>query len=252
MTTPEQAMARITVVLQQLADRLEEEVKALAAELDSEGGRLQSTRHNAQNVARIRQQVARVAEDEGLPAIVAQMRAELPDVVAEAIRESQVPDRFAADITEDLLRVIEGQEREIVRAIVGNTSDAVATATRQAITGALDVRALQAQVARAIDVTMGQAAVALDRAVREVGDRALIAAGKEASEALEEGGPFVYVYTGPDDAVTRPYCDARVGRYLTQAQADALDPRERFNCRHVPSPVPLAVAEAEGIEPFKG
>lgn len=252
MATPEQAMSRIARVLQQIADRLDAEVRELVALLDTDGGVLRSTRHNADNVARIRQQVADVAEREGLPAIVAQLRAELPDVVAEAIRESAVPDRFAADITADLLRVIDGQEQEIVKAIVGNTSDAVARATRQAVTGALDVQALQAQVAKAIDVTMGQAAVALDRAVREVGDRALIAAGKEASEALEEGGPFVYVYTGPDDAVTRPYCDARVGKYLTQAQADALSPRERFNCRHVPSPMPLAAAEAEGIQPFEG
>ncbi len=243
-------MARITVVLQQLADRLEEEVAALAASLDSEGGRLQSTRYNAQNVARIRQQVARVAEDEGLPSIVAQMRAELPDVIAQAVRESQVPDDFAADITEDLMRVIAEQEKEVVKAIVGNTSDAVATATRQAITGALDVNALVKDVAKAIDVTMGQAAVALDRAVREVSDRALIAAAKAAKEAT--GTRFVFVYTGPEDSVTRDYCKQRVGKYLTPAQADALDPRERFNCRHVPAPIPVIDAVAEGLKPFKG
>lgn len=245
-------MRRIAVVLQQLADRLTAEVAQLAVLLDSDEGVLQSTRYNASNVARIRQQVAATAEAEGVTAVVEALRAELPEVVAAAVRESEIPDRFAADITEDLLRVVQEQEREVVRAIVGNTSDAVAAATRQAITGALDVQALQRQVARAIDVTMGQAAVALDRAVREVSDRALIEAGRIASEQLEEGGPFVFVYTGPDDAVTRPYCDARVGRYLTQEQADALDPRERFNCRHVPTPIPLAEAEEQGIQPFKG
>lgn len=239
-------MRRVVVVLNEIAARLTAEIEALVAQLDTDGGVIQQTAYNANNVARIRAEVLALAEQEGVPSVLEVLRGELPGVIQQAIADYPVPDDAIAVITEDLLAVVEGQEAEVARVIGGGSADAVASAVRQSLTGALDVAALQANVARALDTSLGRAAVALDRAVREVQDRALILAGEAADET------FVYVYTGPDDAVTRPYCEARVGRYLTQEQANALDPAERYNCRHLPAPLPLREALAQGIPAFEG
>lgn len=246
-----EAIRRISSVLLQIAARLEAEVAALVAELDTKGGVLENTAHNASNIARIRQQVADVAEREGVPRVVEMLRQELPEVVRQVMAQHPVPAEFSVDVTRELLTVLQGQEQEIAAAIVDGASSEVAAAMRHAVSGAVDVRTLQARVSRALDTSLGRAAVALDRAVREMGDRALVAAGAEASELLD-ADEFVYVYEGPDDAVTRPYCDARVGRYLTADQARALEPRERFNCRHVPTPRLLSEVIAEGVQPFEG
>lgn len=252
MPAPDEAMRRIAVVLQELADRLEREMLELTASLDSSGGVLAKGSSNLQSVAGIRRQVAAVAEREGLPKIVAALRAELPAVVTEALEASGLPIKaLRVDITRELVAILEGQEIEIAKAIVEGVSDEMASAMRHAITGAVDMSALHKSVAKALDTSLGRAAIGLDRAVREIGDRALISAGKEASDLLDED-EFVYIYEGPIDEATRDYCRDRAQKYLTAAQADALAPRERFRCRHVPAPTLLSEALADGIEAFKG
>lgn len=245
-------MSRIVSVLREISARLQSEVATLAANLDTTGGVLDSTKYNLSNLVEIRRQVAAVAEREGLSDIVTALRRELPEVVRLVLAEYDMDlGAFKADITRELVAVLQGQEQEIAQAIVKGTSSEVERAMRHAMTGALDVAELQSRVAQALNTSLGRAAVTIDRAVREVGDRALVAAGEAASEALGDD-EFVYIYEGPDDVATRPYCDARVGKYLTLEQAQALEPRKRFRCRHVPAPKLLSEAIAEGIQPFGG
>lgn len=252
MAAPEEAMRRIAVVLQEISDRLEREMSTLIAALDSSGGIVDASEHNLANVSAIRKQVADIAEREGLPKIVAALRAELPAVVNEALAASGLPlGDFEADITSGILAALEGQEEEVARAIVKGVSSEMSASIRGALTGAVDMLALQKRVAATLDTSLGRAAVALDRAVREVGDRALISAGKAASDVIPDD-EFVFVYVGPVDAATRPYCRARAGKWLTEAQADALDPLERFRCRHVPAPALLSEVKANGTPQFKG
>lgn len=248
----EQARARLAQVLLEVAERLENELARLVAALDTTGGTLDSTRENLRQVALLRGEVQAIAEEQAIPRVIEALRAEIPGVVQAAVSELPELGVFAPQIEADLVAAIANEEREVLRAIVDGVSSDAERTLRAAITGALDVRALQASFADVLDTTMGRAAVALDRAVREYSEASVRGMGRSANEALEGTDELVYEYVGPNDSRTRAYCDARVGRYLTQAQADALDPTERFNCRHTPAPLLLSDARAKGLLPFKG
>lgn len=245
--SPEELMRRFIPILREIAERLEQEIAALTADLDTKSGSLEQTKYNTANVARIRQRVAEVAEEVGANQVTAILRQELPDVIKAVLAQNEMPLEFTADVQQDLMRIMRGMELEVTQAIVQGTSGEVASAVRSAVTGGMDYAGLRAKVAGALDTSLGRAATGLDRAVREMGDRALIEAGKQAP-----GGEWVYLYEGPKDGANRPYCAARVGRYMTADQADALDPRERFGCRHVPVPIPLEIAQQDGYQPFSG
>lgn len=64
---------------------------------------------------------------------------------------------------------------------------------------------------------------------------------RQNNEAMEGTDPDGYVYLGPDDRVTRPFCEALVGKWLTREEIDMLDNQQMgdcfvtrggFNCRH--------------------
>ncbi|MGB1373626.1 MAG: hypothetical protein ACPG6R_10930 [Aequoribacter sp.] len=237
------ANARLRLVLTEVAARVARELAALVAQLDSAGGVTQNTRHNLNQVRAIRQQVREIAEQEALPAVLESLRGELPKIVQETLADYPQLGRFAPQITGDLVRLASGIEAEIAEVLTSQAPDALAKAMRASITGALSMQDLQSEVARALDTTLGRAAVAIDRGVRDFHEGALIRQSEIASELID--GDFLFLYVGPDDTRTRPYCDARLDKVLTRADVEALDPTERYNCRH--RPVPVLSSEVAGM-----
>lgn len=70
----------------------------------------------------------------------------------------------------------------------------------------------------------------------------------------EELGLELFVYLGPDDEVTRPFCEARVGKVWTRQEIDEWDNGQDldaaiycggYNCRHQLSPISEEDAEKE-------
>ena len=241
------------LALTQLAKRLQAEMDALVAVLDSTSGTLDSTRYNLNQVAQIRSQVLEVANTRGIADVVGQFRAELPSIVRETLRDFPELGQFAPEITGDLMRVLEGQQDDIARVLSSVAADEIGDAVSASVTGALDLSDATKAVADAIDTTLGRAAVTIDRAVRDFHETTLSAQAANASELLPEGEEFIFLYSGPSDSITRPYCAARVGRYLTSSQVADLDPTERYNCRHRPIPVLLSEAAEEGpVQRFTG
>lgn len=69
---------------------------------------------------------------------------------------------------------------------------------------------------------------------------------EEAAAAAGETSPDAYVYLGPEDGVTRPFCDALVNTWLTADEIGALDNGTDmdamtggggYNCRHQWMPI---------------
>lgn len=242
----------VVKVLNEIAARIAREMESVIATLDTDEGNIEHSRFNAKQIANARRRVREAAKKHGVPAVLKALRKDLPRLLREAIDEVDLGD-FTPEIEKDLQRVLAGQEREIARAIVDGTGDEVARAIRHAVTGAgkTTVAKTTAAVARALDTSLGRAAVAIERGVREFRETAVIETGARGAAAFDDD-TIVYRYTGPDDAVIRPYCAARVGRYLDVEQARDLDPRERFNCRHSPAPLLLSVAKRRGYLAFGG
>lgn len=243
------AKAELDQALVEIARIVERELMRLVAEMDTAGKVLQSTKDNIANVMEIRARVQEIAYREGVPRVLAVLEREIPLVIKEALA-SDYPalGQFAPQIEADLQRVLAGQVDEIASQLGPSIADDLARAAREQIMGGSVVAELEARIAEQLDVSLGRVSVLLERTVREVHDESMRRSGQAASEVL--GEEIVYVYVGPDDSVTRDYCDARVGRYLDQAEADGLDPRQRFNCRHSLAPILKSEAEKRGIQPF--
>lgn len=247
--------ARTSRTIERLAEialRVAAEAAGLLAQIETDAeGRVVDSRANLRRVDAVRLRVAELADALGAPVVRDAMLGELDVLVAEALADyPQIPSDFRPEVANDLRRALEGAVDEVVRVLREDAPDDVARALRQVVTGALPSEELTRQVARGLQTSLSRAAVAIDRGLREVSERAVVATAEDA--ATPDGDRFVYVYEGPDDGRQRPYCDARVGRYLTAAQARALEPRERYNCRHNPVPILLSDARAQGIRPFRG
>lgn len=108
-------------------------------------------------------------------------------------------------------------------------------ATVRGVFGSRDLSAILADLHRVLDRTEPQ--------VRTLYDTAVSIFGRQV-EALQAGDepdtPFLYA--GPDDDLTRPFCAAHLGKVYTRAQIDALTNGQidnvfltggGYNCRHV-------------------
>ena len=73
----------------------------------------------------------------------------------------------------------------------------------------------------------------------------------------EEAGLDLFIYLGPDDKITRPFCDARVGGIFTREEIAGWDNGQGlpadiylggYNCRHQLRPVSREMAKALGYD----
>lgn len=78
-----------------------------------------------------------------------------------------------------------------------------------------------------------------------------------AAQAGAEAGAELYLYVGPRDGITRPFCGVLAGLVLDRAQVAALDNGQTavaplyagggYNCRHALSPVSAGLVERLGL-----
>ncbi len=242
------ASGRIARILAELADNLARELLLAIGRLNTQGGNIKRDRDNAASVVEIRRQIAAIAARDGVPTVLRAMSEDLPEVVQEALRDHPGLGIYAPEIVGDLERFFAAHAEDVAAYLTEDAPLELARVIRRGVTSGLDLSDLQAELAQRLDTTMGRAAVLADRGMRDFHEAAVKETGRKAAEAL--GETLVYVYVGPEDGVTRDYCEARVDKYLTQEQADALDPTERYNCRHSLAATTLAEAREEGVQPF--
>ena len=240
----QQATQRAEAILLDLAQAIQDEIRTLVASLDTEQGQLQSTQYNLRAIEDVRRQVRQIAIDQGQTAIADFLDTELPQVIQASLAEAGLGE-FAPQITDDVLDFLDGLEEEVIKSLDDTTGD-LARAIRRGIVGGSQTSELLDAVARSLDTTLGRAATAIEGGIRRFNERVT-------TETARDLG-FFYVYIGPDDQKTRPYCQPRVGKVLTQEQADAAvaNVSGRWNCRHDLAPITLDEARRQGLEFFNG
>lgn len=246
------AVSAVDDALIELAKTLDDEARRLLDRLDREGGRLVSTRDNLASIAEIRRQIEAVATEQGLPRVMAVLDDKIPLIIQEALgSDYPVLGEFLPRIAQDVERALAGVVDDVARQMASGVADDLAKAVRLSITSGADVSKLATSIGQQMDASLGRVATLIERSIREVTEVSLKAAGEEAGKEL--GLAMGYVYIGPDDGKTRdPYCKDRLDKVLTQAQADALDPSERYNCRHGLAPIVYEDAIEQGIKPYEG
>lgn len=238
------ASAEADAILRDLAVAINDEIRRIIASLDTKEGMLESTKYNLRSIADIQKQLQELALKVGAPSIADLFDQRLPAVIEANLRESGLGS-FAPQITDDVLDFLDGLEREVIKSLEDTTGD-LARAIRRGIVGTQTTNELLAAVAKSLDTTLGRASVAIEGGIRRFNERVITDTARDLG--------FLYVYIGPQDAKTRKYCEPRVGKVLTQEQADAVvaNVEGRWNCRHDLAPITREEAERQGLEFFNG
>jgi hypothetical protein len=233
--------------LETLRSRILRELTRALVQLDTVKGtdRLERDQAAMANAVRVLRQVDAALEAEGVGAVrtVLQQRAvEAATAVADG---SPIP----ADARSEIRAIVDERNADVV-AVFAEAQDAIRQAVNAGTTTNGSLGDLVDEVARTLDTATQKAAAAVDAAIMAAGRRTVVAA------AQESGLDLVYLYVGPDDAKTRPFCAALVGKAVTEAKLATLDngmdlPAADYcggyGCRHSWAPMPLQDALDEHI-----
>jgi hypothetical protein len=121
------------------------------------------------------------------------------------------------------------------------------------------------------DAVYNSSIIGSDIAIKQMEDELDSSTGKQVSEArtkisqysrsiISEAATIAglqhYIYTGPRDGITRPFCKELVGKVLTEDQIKKLGNGSSlingggFNCRHSWSPISKSYLKVKNIEPI--
>lgn len=121
------------------------------------------------------------------------------------------------------------------------------------------------------DAVYNSSIIGSDVAIKQMEDELDSSTGKQVSEArtkisqysrsiISEAATIAglqhYIYTGPRDGITRPFCKELVGKVLTEDQIKKLGNGSSlingggFNCRHSWSPISKSYLKVKNIEPI--
>lgn len=112
-----------------------------------------------------------------------------------------------------------------------------------------------APIAELVQELADSAAVTLNQAVVEAQTQLMAFHRDSIATESQDAGIDLYTYDGPEDGITRPFCDPLVGKIVTLQDLDEMDngdsspkPVSRYlggyRCRHSLSPVSLEEAQA--------
>lgn len=169
------------------------------------------------------ERLAETATSARLDALVAQM---------EKLRGAA---RLAAFTSSDMTRIL--ALKELAKLDLLGQGEAITHAIwrtfAQGLFSQRPINDLLDDLAEAIDVELHEARTLYDTTVSVFGRQV---------EAMKSTPDDVFVYVGPLDKVTRPFCRQHVGKVYTREQIDALDNKQLpntfltgggYNCRHV-------------------
>ena len=189
-------------------------------------------------------------------------------VVAQEIVDSDpiLPSEFQANPAQAVEDVITRQIDELDQVFV-DAGDLIRKGIMRATISGTDFQPVMDEIKKRMKITKDQAKVVVTTSVHS-------AARTAAVEVADDSGlDYVYRYTGPDDKVTRPFCrfygfpdgpTSKVAYTREAMKALARDPNQKkqpagktgdtasfaggWNCRHNWAPVPLFIAERDGLD----
>jgi hypothetical protein len=237
--------------LERLSRQLEREAAAYLARLDTARGEatLVSDAANAANAAQVHRQIDELLTSQGLERVRTVAGERAMQEVRAAAGDVAVP----AEVGDELQQILDGQTDEVAK-LLGEASDEIRVAINRGIASGASLSDLTRAVSDRINASMSRAAAAVDAGVMGAGRLATVRA---AEEAMGAGADIVYLYSGPEDSKTRPFCDALVGKALRPSTLSRLrngqvEPVEVFcggyNCRHTLAPMTEDMARRRGLE----
>lgn len=248
----DEAAARLADLLR----TLDEQVRRLLMRLDTAPGSASLERTTAALVqaSRVRTQVLAEIRRRALPGIVTILDEQAVKAARAASRRAgfgEVPIEARRAIREVI-----GTARDEILATFGEAADAVGVAMRRGTVTAAPLDTAIADVAQVLSTSFVRARAAVDAAV--MGASRVVTLEQGAAAEAATGTPMVWVYTGPDDVKTRPFCDQHVRKAYTRAALDRLDngsgqPKPTsvylggYNCRHSLALLPASEARRRGI-----
>lgn len=243
----EEAVQRLRADVERVIERLVAYLREAATGLEAEEGKLADSPSNVELASKLAADLGRVLEGLGYDQAVGRLLDDLEAAnelvsahagdtlgVSSAAASQASLAAFAVGVVDDLLAV-KGKAAERLREVL-------LLGIRTHLSLEDEVR----ELADALGATVRQAA--------NLAETSLMAFQREAlvSQA-EDAGIDLFVYTGPDDGLTRPFCAEHVGRIYTQDDLDeeengqGLEPTSRYlggwRCRHYLSPITVEQAQ---------
>lgn len=203
----------------------------------------------AQTQAAVYRQIVRELDALGVKQIQTIAGARALQAVEATVGMGPVP----ADVRAEIDRIVKGQNAEVAAAF-REARDEIRRAINVGTTSGSSLAALTRDVGERIDVATTKAQAAVDAAIMGAGRHAVVSAAKLVAE--EDGVDLVYVYVGPQDVKTRPFCRPLVGKAVTEKTLGELDNGQGldvatfaggYNCRHSWAPMSREDARERGI-----
>jgi hypothetical protein len=248
--------------LELLRTSLQADIVRLLERLDTKGGVL--TADNLNNAMTVRTQVLDLLRVEGGPVAmtIAEQQSEAAARSALRKRNSKNERQIApmAAITTEAeamasVRATTSGMIDDIEPVWRDAADTIRQAIDRGVSTGLPLRDLVAEVKDRLKIAKGQSEVVVEAAIRGAVTRATVMSAENAAQAA--GETMGYLYDGPLDQKTRPFCDEVIGKVYTLAALKSLDNgqglpveshRGGYRCRHRLSPILLSDAEEEGYE----
>jgi hypothetical protein len=216
---------------------LNRRIRRLVTTLDSTDGRLVATRQALGRAVRLRLEIATILEEAGFRALAEAAFDDPLDRLTARVLDGRTLAGRAARLTPIDVEVLSAW-REIRLADLLEVGDDVATAVwRATVDGVIasrDMSSLVDEIEAVTEVSARQARTVYDTAVSTYSRQV-----DQLGISPEPGDKFLYV--GPDDTATRPFCRRFVGQVRTRAELDDIDNGQLpntlltaggWNCRH--------------------
>lgn len=216
---------------------LNRQVRSLIAELETTGKRLVATKASLGRALRLRGDLTTALQQAGYPDLVA-LAVDAPlDRLAALHLEGRSIAATAAKVTPVDVDVLVAL-KEIRQADLLDLGDQMTTALwRSTVDGVLGLRQvpeLVEELASVVDVS--------ERQARTLHDTAVSTYGRQVDQLGLDGGlGDRFLYVGPGDSETRPFCREWLGQVLTRQEIGNLSNRQLpnvlltaggYNCRH--------------------
>lgn len=229
----------------QFADELEQvlvllnaRIRALLREFEAEGGRLVSTRENLRRALALRQDLRTLLEQTGLPTLSAAAIDAPLDRIANAVLKGNAALGESATLGAFDLEALAAFKEVRLAELLSTLGDGmVEDLWRVIVDGVLGVRPVDELLKDIQDLVDGSAAEA-----RTIYDTAVSTYSRMVDQIRSTGEPDeLFLYAGPADAKTRPFCRQRVGKVYSRAEIERMDNHQLpdpmlsaggFNCRH--------------------
>ena len=223
--------------LEHVLFRLNTQIRRLVRDLDTKGGRLVSTHATLGRALRLRTELTTAMDAAGYPALVNQTVARGLDKLAETVLSGRSIAARAAQMTPLNLESLAALKDMRLADLLQLGEQVSTTLWRTTVDGVLGFRPvpdLVDELAAVTDVSARQARTLHDTAVSTYGRSVdqIDLAGTNAER---------FLYIGPDDDATRPFCQRYVDKVLTRGEISELDNGQLpnvlltaggYNCRH--------------------